>query len=116
MLENRVRGAGQSGRDTGELSTWNNHHYSKFQQEMGAKAAAQIAQSQLDAIALVRQIVKAEAIPCDLNGVPTYLTSSGRGLAAEASAYHADSNKAEQVSDSTTGNHSFYSTGTLRVQ
>lgn len=97
VLENRVRGAGQSGRDTGELSTWNNHHYSRFQQEMGAKAASQIAQSQLDAIALVRGIVKAEGIPCDLNGVPTYLTSSERGLAAEAQAYHVTGDKAEQV-------------------
>lgn len=97
VLENRVRGAGQSGRDTGELLSWNNHHYSKFQQEMGAKAASQIAQSQLDAIALVRDIVKAEGIPCDLDGVPTYLTSSERGLSAEAQAYHITGDKAEQV-------------------
>lgn len=97
VLENRVRGAGQSGRDTGELSSWNNHHYSKFQEEMGAKVASQIAQSQLDAIALVREVVKAEGIPCDLTGVPTYLASSERGLAAEEKAYHVDGDKAEQV-------------------
>ena len=82
---------------------------------MGVKAAAQIAQSQLDAIALVREIVKAEGIPCDLNGVPTYLTSSERGLAAEARAYHVDGNKAEQVSDPTTSKHWLYSTSTLQV-
>lgn len=97
VLENRVRGAGQSGRDTGELWTWNNHHYSKFQDELGAKVATQIAQSQLDAVGFVRNLVKQEGIPCGLSGVPTYLSSSERLVSAEARAYHTNDEAASQV-------------------
>ena len=97
-MENRLRGAGQSGRDTGELWTWNNHHYSTFQNEFGAKLASQIAQSQLDAVSLVRNIVKREGIPCGLSGVPTYLSSSERLHSAEARAYHTNDEEANQAS------------------
>ena len=64
MLESRVVGGGQSGRDTGEISTWNNHTYKKLESLYGAEKTKQIAESQKAALQFVEQTVKQKKINC----------------------------------------------------
>lgn len=97
ILEGRVRGAGQSGKDTGELLAWNNHQYSTLQHAYGQKIAAQVAQSHLDAVAAVCEVVKQEAIPCQYTPVSGYIQASDRTLAAELKAFDAPGVEVQQV-------------------
>ncbi len=97
VLEGRVRGAGQSGKDTGELLAWNNHQYSTLQHAYGPKVTTKVAQSHLDAIQAVRDIVKQEAIPCQLTPVQGYIHGSDRTLAAEDKAFEAAGSDAQKV-------------------
>lgn len=64
VLESRVIGGGQSGRDTGEISTWNNHTYKKLDSLYGSDKTKQIAESQKAALEFVEQTVKQKKINC----------------------------------------------------
>lgn len=64
MLESRVIGGGQSGKDTGEISTWNNHTYKNLESLYGADKTQQIAESQKAALQFVEQTVKQKKINC----------------------------------------------------
>ena len=97
VLEGRVVGAGQSGKDTGELLAWNNHQYSTLQHAYGQKIATQVAQSHLDAVKSVHDIVSQEAIPCQYTPVQGYIQASERTIAAEKKAFDAAGAQAEQV-------------------
>lgn len=97
VLEGRVRGAGQSGKDTGELLAWNNHQFNTLQQAYGDKLVAQVAQSHHAAIAAVRDLVKTESISCQYTPVNGYIQASERLLAAEGKAFNAAGTQAEKV-------------------
>lgn len=97
VLEGRVRGAGQSGKDTGELLAWNNHKFSTLQHAYGDKLIAQVAQSHRAAIATVHDMVKTESISCQYTPVSGYLQASDRLLAAESKAFDAAGSQAEKV-------------------
>lgn len=92
-----MRGAGQSGKDTGELLAWNNHQYSTLQKSYGQKVAAQVVQSHLDAVEVVHRLVEQEMIPCQYTPVQGYIQASERTLTAEAKAFAGSGAKAEQV-------------------
>lgn len=64
MLESRVVGGGQSGRDSGELSTWNNHTYKRLESLYGAEKTTRIAASQKAALEFVEIVVKEKRINC----------------------------------------------------
>lgn len=102
VLEGRVRGAGQSGKDTGELLAWNNHKFSTLQHAYGDKLIAQVAQSHRAAIATVHDMVKTESISCQYTPVSGYLQASDRLLAAESKAFDAAGSQAEKVRKHTT--------------
>ena len=97
VLEGRVRGAGQSGKDTGELLAWNNHQFHTLQQAYGDKLTAQVAQSHHAAIAAVHDLVKTESISCQYTPVTGYIQASERLLAAESKAFNAAGTQAEKV-------------------
>jgi len=97
VLEGRVRGAGQSGKDTGELLAWNNHQLSTLQKSYGQKVASQVVQSHLDAIEVVHTLVKQEMIPCQYTPVQGYIQASERTLTAEAKAFAGSGAEAKQV-------------------
>lgn len=97
VLEGRVRGAGQSGKDTGELLAWNNHQFNTLQQAYGDKLTAQVAQSHHAAIAAVHDLVKTESISCQFTPVTGYIQASERLLAAESKAFNAAGTQAEKV-------------------
>ena len=98
VLEGRLRGAGQSGKDTGALLGWNNHSLNTLQQSYGQKVASQVAQSHLDAIKTVQEIVKQETIPCQFTRVPGYIHGSERTLSAEHKAFQSVFTEPELVS------------------
>ena len=98
VLEGRVRGAGQSGKDTGELLAWNNHQFSTLQHAYGNKVTAEVAQSHQAAISAVYDLVKTESIPCQYTPVTGYIQASDRLLAAETKAFDAAGALAERVS------------------
>ena len=93
-----MRGAGQSGKDTGELLAWNNHQFSTLQHAYGNKVTSQVAQSHQAAISAVHDLVKTESIPCQYTPVSGYIQASDRLLAAEAKAFDAVGTPAERVS------------------
>lgn len=64
VLESRVIGGGQSGRDTGEISTWNNHTYKKLESLYGPEKTTRIAASQKAALEFVENVVKEKRINC----------------------------------------------------
>ena len=64
VLEARVVGGGQSGRDTGEISTWNNHTYKRLEQLYGTEKTALVAASQKAALEFVEEVVKSKRINC----------------------------------------------------
>ena len=67
VLESRVIGGGQSGKDTGEISTWNNHTYKKLESLYGAERTQRIAASQKAALQFVEQTVKQKRINCNFS-------------------------------------------------
>ena len=93
-----MRGAGQSGKDTGELLAWNNHQFSTLQHAYGNKVTSQVAQSHQAAISAVYDLVKTESIPCQYTPVRGYIQASDRLLAAESKAFAAAGTTAERVS------------------
>ena len=97
ILEGRVRGAGQSGKDTGELLAWNNHQLGTLQKSYGHKVTSQVVQSHLDAIEVVQSLVKQEMIPCQYTPVQGYIQASERALTAEAKAFPGSGAEAKQV-------------------
>ncbi|DBB18648.1 TPA: hypothetical protein ACH3X3_000265 [Trebouxia sp. C0006] len=97
ILEGRVRGAGQSGKDTGELLAWNNHQLSTLKKSYGQKVASQVVQSHLDAIEVVHTLVKQEMIPCQYTPAQGYIQASERTLTAEAKAFAGSGAEAKQV-------------------
>lgn len=92
-----MRGAGQSGKDTGELLAWNNHQLSALQKSYGQKVASQVVQSHLSAIEVVHSLVKQETIPCQYTPVQGYIQASERTLKAEAKAFAGSGVEAKQV-------------------
>ena len=98
VLEGRVRGAGQSGKDTGELLAWNNHSLSTLRDAYGQKVVSSVAQSHLDATNTVHNIISQEAIPCQDTPFPGYIQASKRKLAAELKAVQPAFSAAQQVS------------------
>ena len=64
VLEARVIGGGQSGKDTGEISTWNNHTYKQLESLYGAEKTTRIAASQKAALDFVETVVKEKRINC----------------------------------------------------
>ncbi|DBA83939.1 TPA: hypothetical protein ACH3X1_006435 [Trebouxia sp. C0004] len=64
VLEARVIGGGQSGKDTGEISTWNNHTYKRLESLYGAEKTTRIAASQKAALDFVETVVKEKRINC----------------------------------------------------
>ena len=92
-----MRGAGQSGKDTGELLAWNNHQFSTLQHAHGKQVTSQVAQSHQAAIAAVYDLVKTESIPCQYTPVNGYIQASDRLLAAESKAFEAAGAPAEKV-------------------
>lgn len=64
VLEARVIGGGQSGKDTGEISTWNNHTYKRLESLYGAEKTTRIAASQKAALDFVESVVKEKRINC----------------------------------------------------
>ncbi len=92
-----MRGAGQSGKDTGELLAWNNHQLSTLKKSYGQKVASQVVQSHLDAIEVVHTLVKQEMIPCQYTPVQGYIQASERTLTAEAKAFAGSGAEAKQV-------------------
>lgn len=97
ILEGRVRGAGQSGKDTGELLAWNHHQFGALQKSYGQKVASQVVQSHLDAVEVVYNLVKQEMIPCQYTPVQGYIQASERTLTAEAKAFAESGAEAKQV-------------------
>ena len=97
VLEGRVRGAGQSGKDTGELLAWNNHSLSTLEHAYGKQRTAQVVKSQQDAIAAVCDTINAESIHCQCTLVKGYINASQRKLNAECKAFGATENHSEQV-------------------
>ena len=98
VLEGRMRGAGQSGKDTGELLAWNNHSLSTLHDSYGQKVVSAVAQSHLDAIKTVHGIISQEAIPCQFTPVSGYIQASERKLAAELRTVQSTFSAAQQVS------------------
>ena len=64
MLESRVIGGGQSGRDTGELTTYNTHTYKRLESLYGPEMTTKIAASQKAALEFVEDVVKTKRINC----------------------------------------------------
>jgi len=62
VLEARVIGGGQSGKDTGEISTWNNHTYKRLESLYSAEKTTRIAASQKAALDFVETVVKEKRI------------------------------------------------------
>ena len=93
-----MRGAGQSGKDTGDLLAWNNHSLSTLHDSYGQKIVSSVAQSHLDAIKTVHSIISQEAIPCQFTPVPGYIQASERKLAAELRTVQSTFSAAQQVS------------------
>lgn len=73
VLESRVVGAGQSGRDTGEISTYNNHTYKKLDSLYGSTKTQQIAESQKAALEFVEEVVKQKKINCGFSRQDAYV-------------------------------------------
>lgn len=67
VLESRVVGGGQSGRDTGEISTWNKHTYKELEGLYGSDKTKTIAASQKAALEFVEQTVKQRKINCNFS-------------------------------------------------
>ena len=70
-----MRGAGQSGKDTGDLLAWNNHSLSTLHDSYGQKIVSSVAQSHLG-----------------------YIQASERKLAAELRTVQSTFSAAQQVS------------------
>ena len=64
MLESRVVGGGQSGKDTGEITTYNTHTYKRLESLYGAEKTSRIAASQKAALEFVEDVVKKKRINC----------------------------------------------------
>lgn len=64
MLESRVIGGGQSGKDTGEITTYNTHTYKRLESLYGADKTSRIAASQKAALEFVEDVVKQKRINC----------------------------------------------------
>ena len=64
MLESRVVGGGQSGKDTGEISTYNTHTYKRLEELYGPEKTSRIAESQKAALEFVEDVVKTKRINC----------------------------------------------------
>lgn len=64
MLESRVIGGGQSGKDTGEITTYNTHTYTRLESLYGAEKTSRIAASQKAALDFVEDVVKQKRINC----------------------------------------------------
>lgn len=64
MLESRVIGGGQSGKDTGEITTYNTHTYKRLESLYGAEKTSRIAASQKAALDFVEDVVKQKRINC----------------------------------------------------
>lgn len=97
VLEGRVRGAGQSGKDTGELLAWNNHQFNTLQHAYGNKVTSQVAQSHQAAVSAISDLVKEESIPCQYTPVSGYIQASDRLLGAESKAFEAAGVSSERV-------------------
>ena len=64
VLESRVVGGGQSGKDTGEITTYNTHTYKRLESLYGAEKTSRIAASQKAALEFVEDVVKKKRINC----------------------------------------------------
>jgi len=73
VLENGVRGYGQTGASNGMLSQWNNDYYYEVQKIAGTERARLAAQSHAAAIDFVRETTKMEGIKCGFEQVPSYV-------------------------------------------
>lgn len=86
MLEARVVGGGQSGRDTGEISTWNNHTYKRLEQLYGSEKTAGIAASQKAALKFVEEVVKSKKINCGFARQDAFVFFDGPSVGPEFNA------------------------------
>ncbi|KAL6760926.1 DAO-domain-containing protein [Haematococcus lacustris] len=73
VLEGRTRGSGQTGRNPGHLMQWHNDWYSQVEQIFGEHNTQLVAESQLEAIAFLEDLIKDEEIDCDFTRVNGYL-------------------------------------------
>lgn len=92
-----MRGAGQSGKDSGELLAWNSHQFNTLQHAYGNKVTSQVAQSHQAAVSAISDLVKEESIPCQYTPVSGYIQASDRLLAAESKALDAAGMRSEKV-------------------
>ncbi|KAJ9508168.1 hypothetical protein QJQ45_021566, partial [Haematococcus lacustris] len=73
VLEGRTVGSGQTGRNPGHLMQWHNDWYSQVEQIFGEHNTQLVAESQLEAIAFVEDLIKDEEIDCGFTRVNGYL-------------------------------------------
>ncbi|KAL3131019.1 hypothetical protein ABBQ38_000341 [Trebouxia sp. C0009 RCD-2024] len=73
VLESRVIGGGQSGRDTGELTTYNTHTYKRLESLYGPEKTTRIAASQKAALEFVEDVVKTKRINCGFSRQDAFL-------------------------------------------
>jgi glycine/D-amino acid oxidase-like deaminating enzyme/nitrite reductase/ring-hydroxylating ferredoxin subunit len=73
VLESKVVGSGNSGRHTGELTTWKKAQYSSMHQMYDKETVVKIAESHEAAIRHVEQIVKELGIECGLKRLDAFV-------------------------------------------
>lgn len=73
LIEARACGAGQSGRFTGQAFSWWDDYLHLMEKEIGAEKTATLAESCLQAVDFLEDIVQSEGIDCDWQRVPLML-------------------------------------------
>lgn len=71
-------GSGTTSRTTGKLTYLQNDTYSYLLKNINKKTATNYLESQLEAIKIVKSIIKDNSIKCDLEEVPSYIWADNK--------------------------------------
>ena len=77
-VDSRQMGSGTTSRTTGKLTYLQNDIYSYLSKNINKKTATNYLESQLEAIKIVKDIIKDNNINCDLEKVPSYVWANNK--------------------------------------